>query len=374
MQFSFVFYGGILNINKITKNNIVTIIKSCILTLLLTSLVWVPFFKFEILNRNPVYTPAVSKSFYNGFSIFRIIKQVLLNKVTSQLSLFSVIGLILGIIFYIKLNYSLRKMLWISVFILFLCSSIFPWQVIPQVIIKFFKLFQSPQRFYILPQILLSYLFTVIIVKYINYKWSLDMMACCVIILAVFSQLLGQDRRVMSHRYSPIITRSYFDKARNKGMHLYGAAPYRVTHTNQFKYILNSKLSPCVDYYPKDALKVSSLINNNEAFTKDKSFYVRHNGYNAFSFYSPKKVHSVALPLFDYHGENLRVCINHHLIHYHINRDSLVTINKSNKGFNKITINYIPTLFLVVLKDILFILGIIWLIWYWIRYDNKLHY
>lgn len=424
LSLMFIFIWIISNISKINKYRIISLIKFVLLTICITSIVWIPVIKFRL--GSDIYTPAhPSLSYFygvNSTSIIYLVKMGLSPISGNVPNIFAFLGIYITILFYKNISYILKRLLLISITFIFIGSNLFPWKYLPSTIFKIFGIFQSPQRFFIIPQILLSYCFAVIIIKYVaynnltklkkillmvifllcslfnlikfwkynqffylifsvffivivlliiwnknNYKLSKLIIFTCIILscsLVVFNM---QQQTIYQHvKHGHIITKNYFNYHVRHNI----TVSYldSINKNSQFKYLVNFKISPTYDYYPNKSLPKVNYINNNEA--KDNNnliVHVKHVGYNKFLFNSPKKINRLALPLLHYKGEHLYMSVNHHLVHYHVNRNNLITLKDVKKGKNVITIHYVPYIWLTLLKITLFINGLVVIIFLWMK-------
>lgn len=383
----------IINIKRLNKFIYVRIIYSIIIIILLTSIVWLPALDLilhNIGNIKPLNAPQLF-----GYSIPYILKVSLFNYPNFCLGLFAIIGLLLAIILYSKGNIWLKQMFWISIIFLIVCSNIFPWKFLSSFsVFKVLKIFQFTYRFYIIPELLLCYMFAwglihiCSIKRFCKYKLIIiSFVILSAIVLQFFMQksminYSSKDKPVTTRfihyhtiiRYGKhaVINNGHIKPLRIKekiiifgGNHHIGYAnpEYKITNFNQIKLLCNYNFygTGNLDYYPMDSVYKSNLVNNNQAFIHHKVLAVKHTKFNTFRFNNKKNLKYIDLPILVYKHENLNIYLNGHIHRFYRSKNGLIK-TKIRRGNNRFYIKNIPNKLLeksICIQIFMGVLGIV---------------
>lgn len=382
IMFLFICLVLLINLKKINRAIIISLIKAITLTLMITSIVWIPAIHLLFNNIGQIYPPGMFH--LTGVNLLTLIKNGVSNRITYNLSIFSVIGIFLPLILYkwiyIKFDRNIKQMYGVAIFVILMCSF-FPWQITNYSIFKAIRVFQFTWRFYVIPECLLSYVMAFCIVSCISLKQVRAIFMLLLIFCAVAFQLYDQHQLINEAINSPSFTKTYVhdhnfiskgDPQHNipslKNIHFkYRKKPsfpfYKITNDNQLRLLTNVyTVENTPDYYMKDSLPKLNYINNNLGVHNNQSLEIKHIGYDTFSFDNKKRLNHLYLPLIHYNHENVHVYMDNHVTQFYSNKNDLISLSNINSGTHKIYIQYKPNLFLIMIKIILLIIGLTWLI------------
>ncbi|TMT02674.1 hypothetical protein FD687_01235 [Apilactobacillus kunkeei] len=317
---SFIFILLVLNISKFynNRNKILSLIKSILTSILLTSIFWIPFINISFNNK--LFIPEVSTlsgdSFQNVFAVFD-------NNVNTSITLISFIGIILCVIKYKFLSTTLKQLFWISVMFLIMSSDLFPWNILSK---TFLIHLQFPYRLNIIPQIILCYLFSVIFIRYINGFKKSTLMIVLLSISIIFLQMDAQKSLVNKYSSNPELQTHYVSSLNTL-----------LRNNNDFKKMLEDS-SVTTDYYPKKSMNISYNIGNHIATYDNKKIKINHKKNGTFTFQNDTNIKKLSLPIIYYKGLSYQVFLDGKKTSISHDINDLMTISNISKGSHKIKI------------------------------------
>lgn len=305
-----IFISLILTINyKKFKDSIFlkSFIKFFIVTILLTSIVWIPLVVISI--NNHISMPVVLNPLV-GVSFSTFVYMASNNVVSQYLTIFAVLGILFSIFKYKELHRYEKQLFWVSLFLIFVSSSFFPWDFLNGTFLK--QSFQFPYRFLLLSQPILCYLFaksTFLITK--AKKMKSIVIVIMVSFLVVTSQIVGQKEVVnMDVPYD-------FNNINNNGL-LYS------------------------DYWPKEITSrpyLYEMIKSHYGLGNNRKvmFYLDGNG--LFSFKTSASNSNVKVPFMIYRSVSYDVKIDGQNVKYSTDKNELMNISNVKKGSHKLLIS-----------------------------------
>ncbi|AYF92158.1 hypothetical protein [Apilactobacillus bombintestini] len=314
----------LVNLRKfqsITK--VISLAKSVITTILLTSFFWIPF--IIISSSNKIHTPD-NILFYDGTDFHTLISDSINNNISASITFVALIGLVLSIINYKNLFGYKKQIFWLSVIFLIICSPVFPWSVLKHTI---FSHIQFTNRIYVIPEVLLCYLFAENYVFMIKLKCIRHYLGAVVIaVLSILTLQFGaQETLVNNTTNRPRMTQPYS-----------GNWAFKLQNNSDFDNILNSTSLSNNDYYLQTSEHSYNEINNRLAIYDDKDIKVNLLGNGGFSFKLPSNSKRISLPFMYYNGINYQVKLDGKTIKGYPNKNALMTINNVRKGKHHVQI------------------------------------
>lgn len=307
---SFFFVFLVLAINYKQFNNVKVLksfIKFLVVTILITSVVWMPLIIISI--RNHISMPVVLTPLV-GVDFQTLLYTSSNNIVSQYLTIFSVMGIFLSIFKYKEINYKDKQLLWISIFLIFISSVFFPWNILNGTFLK--QTFQFPYRFLLLAQPLLCYLFaktTFIIIKNKNVKSYV--VAIIISLIVMVSQIVGQKEVVnMDSPYN-------FNNINNNGL-LYS------------------------DYWPKEITSrpyLYEMIKSHYGLGNNRKIMFYLDGNGSFSFKTSASNSNVKVPFMIYRSVSYDVKIDGQNVKYSTDKNELMNISNVKKGSHKLLIS-----------------------------------
>lgn len=367
----------IFNYRKVNIYLIKRIAQAITVVALITSIEWLPTVYFGINNYNNI--SSIGFPSMKGTSFMSLIHNSI--GISYGLSIFAICGLILGVFCYKKFNGCLKQMYIISLIVILICSNLFPWNLTNHGIFKIIKIFQFSWRFYIIPQIFLSYIFAKFIVEYISLRKIKSFLFVISICLLGLCQIHVQQENVnyalptVNYNFNKYdnsntkkisndnINKSLFSSEQVNG---FPKDKYKFTRSSQIDQLSkingNGSLS-FEDYYPKEPKYLLKFINNNLIFMpKNKnSMRFKHIGYNAYSFKNRYKNRHITIPIFCYNGEHINLYLNNKLTNFKVNKNSLISLNNVSNGTNFIYVEYKSNRIITIMSMLIFLLGLVML-------------
>lgn len=315
----------LFNTKIMRKENYISLLKAIIVSLLCTSIFWLPFIYLNLSNK--ISLP-ISYFTLAGNDFNPIINGILSNQVTLFINIIAFIGIILGAIFYKKLDLATQKLFIIALIFLFICSDFFPWIFLNDTILK--TTLQFSWRLYVIPQLLLCYVFAICFnkLKYVN-KHSIVSVGLLTILIMSF-QMDNQKSIINDNLSSHKLTKPY-TKLTNINFKIY--------NNSEFMHLINDYNIIDQDYLPNQSLRHFNQLQNRQAFYKiNKKIHMKLKGNGKFTFKAPRHIKELHLPFVYYNGVNYQVNINGKQSSYHADASKLMTINNIQKGHNTVQI------------------------------------
>lgn len=313
----------------ITKRKLLQLVKAVIMTISCTSVFWIPALNLGLHNQlvNP------DNMFMNGGVNWRnIFLDALLPYhyiIDHQFTLFTVnivalVTAFIGLVTFKKLSKIDKQIYVVSIILLLAYSSLFPWQKLINTPVN---LIQSPCRMYIIPQILLDYLFAVIIIHYViseRFNW-IKMILVVLTVIAFQSQY---QRQQIIHNLSGAQSQFIIYKGRS--------------NSNFRSRIFNRTGRD--DYYPQATARAHfyKQINRSLRSTINHTRFVNY-GNDVIKFKDNHR-RDLSLPYLYYHGVRYKVSVNGHQVSYACdNNHQLLKIPNVSLHKGTVKIKEIPT-------------------------------
>lgn len=307
----------LMNISKLTSKHILSFLKCAITFLLFTAIYWVPLITLLINNRLFFPEPWHDRV---GTSGNRILLDAIspMNYISDHqfvhftVNVVALIGLFLGIRYFRSFNRLDKQIYIIAVFLVFVYSFLFPWQLFQTLI----QIIQTPGRIYIVPQLLLDYLFAIIIVKDIHFnkarffnkisvKIILILMCFCSFQMMIQYQHINQniDHKESSEQVEKLINMP--------------------TMANKMG---NS------DYYPFSTVKnhMNHYINNHKSLNINRVNF-ENKGNGVLYYNHAKNLQKMVVPYLFYHAVDYKVTINGQKVRTSSNKKGLMTVASLNE-------------------------------------------
>ncbi|MDO4911962.1 MAG: hypothetical protein Q3960_00220 [Lactobacillus sp.] len=346
----------LINIKKIDKQKLIALGKAIGLTVLITSSFWIPFMLFDFFSYSklsPLYEPQLA-----GIDSYQLFTTVFTNQLNIQyaFSVITVIAIILGFIFYKKLNKLSKYSLWISFLTMLFSSRIVPWNLIDLTPVHYI---QFTWRFYIFVQFFGSVLLANLISLLPQNKRKIRIAAISLlyICLAVSScnlqlQLIKKSEPGLPVKKLLTYKNPYVN---------YSNVAYLIESPKQYNRMI--KYLNVLEYWPINSLKVKNIIffNSNRIIT-DKNKYIRtrlapfNNGIS-ISFKNKKAISKLELP-FVLYNKNYTVTVDGKLVETKIGKHDLAELNDVSAGNHKVVIKFKTTLLNITILS-LTIIGLV---------------
>lgn len=329
----------------VSKKNTCIILKQVSLSILSTSFVWLYPVCLLLYNHFKIATPG--RFLLKGQSLSVFFTDILNNKITPYITIIDMVAIILFFLSLKKIEKKDRNIFIIAIIILLVCSNVFPWWITNLSILKVFQIFQFTWRLYIIPNIILTYIFAECIskCKLFNSRWIITF---SVLFFSILLQFLNQNALINESKSRLSFDNDYIKHSIVEGYNVKspykrvkasenGKSIYKITSENDYKNLLDTYTNTVgPDYYPKYS---SSFLNNNfDNINHDivlsnsgEQTVLKRIGYNSFKFNLKEDKTNIILPIVMYKGENLEVLLNGKRIKY-FNDDGLIRLNGNFKG------------------------------------------
>ncbi|TLQ20817.1 hypothetical protein FEZ41_02010 [Lentilactobacillus parafarraginis] len=327
----------IINYHELSKFKFFQLAKAVSLTILLTISFWLPAFNF---SRTQLVTPYAFA--LNGVSITRYLSQTLTNQITYGITLFSLAGFLLGIVYYRRLTRFLRPLLWLSIAYFLISSSLVPWHAFQSTPLR---LIQFPWRLLIFPQFFLTVIFSVAITELLREIASRRLRGSLVAVILLVTVLLSLDVQHNHIKFEISSPEINYQLSKSQGFSYHkGLAWYKIT--NQYEYENLMGHIGVADYLPQKmrssfdtvaAPEHYAIIGNTNVVIPTKI----QSGPNqaTISIDGQNPLSHVELP-FAIYNAHYRVTLDGKSIPLSKSHRSLLTINHISSGPHKIHVVY----------------------------------
>lgn len=334
----------IINYKLISTCMLINIIKASILTILSTSLIWLSMLKILFTNK------LTSMSFGTVFpdDIYGDIEKGLNNNLVSNtssqdLNLFSLLGIILGIIFFKRFPKIIKRLYIFAIFIFIFCSKYFPWQIFNgnSSLDKAMQNLQFTCRLLVVPQLIFEFIMAFCLINHLQTckKYTKIISTIITILFIILIQISGQEFCIHSTGNNLSNDRTSFQAK---------------------TFILNADHQ---DYWPLTAKSQSNnLYSHNGRFENSHLNIFLHpqgNGKFIFNCYNHHS-NNLIIPFLYYHKIHYQCYLDHKLMAIHPNKNQLLVVKHPhlNKGNHYIHI-IIQTDFITKLSVCLSGLGLL---------------
>ena len=312
----------LVNISAFKKfDKWISLFKSIVVTILCTSIFWFSFIMLS--HNNSMNIPTGSLMNGNDFSF--LISAAMNNNISSTLTLSGLMGLILSVVNYKKLSITYKKIFWISILFLFICSQAFPWSILSHTLVD---RLQFPNRIYIIPEVLLCFLFAHNFIILCRNKKHNFLILIGAVLSIIILQMGAQETLVNSTINNPRLITLYS-----------GNTNVKLQDNSDYNNILKSSVLGNNDYYLQASETSKNEINNQLAiYDGDKDTKVNLLGNGGFSFKLPSNSKRFSLPFMYYHGIDYQVKLDGKNVKGYPNKNALMTINNVGKGKHHVQI------------------------------------
>lgn len=314
----------LININKFfDKNKIFALGKAIVLTVLLTTLYWIPF--VIIVGNNAIdFPPPYWK--VAGTDLNTWYTAIIQNSVGPYFNVINLLGLVLGIVFFMKLSKYSKQLVLVGIAFLFLCSNLFPWNLLANTGIN--DSLQFTWRLNIIPQVIFCYIFAEVIVKLFKKPVMAVVSIVVSTIVIVFLQLSAQESLVQSTKNNLELTHA-FSKDRKE---------YRLNNNDDFRHLIFTSAGE-IDYYPSAAVKQYGNTNRHIAtYDGHKKLKVKLLGNGQFTFKNSVHINKMALPFLHYKGIAYEVKLDGKTVKTTHNKYALITLKNVSAGKHRVQI------------------------------------
>ncbi len=327
---------------------------SFILSILSTSSFWIPAFYFG--HHVNMSAPFVFN--LNGINLITMFENGLSNGVLYGISLIPILGLILGVIFYKGASRASKQAFWLSVGLIIVSSSLFPWIVFQNSIIKYL---QFPWRLLIIPQLLFTYIFSESFSKLLKKIKYPDFQKILIILTFLTLIVLSQNSQLkrinfempspeINSQLSPNISFPYKD----------GIAWYKITNIYEYQNLMD--FNGVMDYLPKTSTQMfDTIATHNAILNNGKTIPTRTYSYGKYltiNFKLNKRAQYIDLPFFIYNKKNYRVIINGKHSLFELGQNNLLRLKKLNRGNYSIKITFHNSIMSVIILTMSILGGI----------------
>jgi hypothetical protein len=325
------------------------LLKAILIASLLASSFLIPFILLSMQN-----TISLPQSFNNlsGDNILHILGAAFDNGINPGITIIAVLGLAISIVRYKDLDYYNKQILWISIGIIIICSYFFPWNILNNTFIK--ESFQFSWRLFIIPQLLLSYLFAANIFKLCKNNSQTVLAILSITIAVIMIQLTSQQTLIDSQNNNHNLTTPYTD-----------IIQANITSNKEFNNIIHGNSAGMTDYYPQKlantVINGNRNVNTNLGTSNNKQLKVELLGNGQFTFSNQHTIKKLHFPFIIYHGLQYQIKIDGKEVPNTIDHNQLLTLNNVPRGSHHLQIT-IQQSEINIVSVILTSLGIIILI------------
>ena len=327
-----------INYKKVKDIKVVkSIIKVLINVVLLTGIFWIPFFIISIQNHISMPVNSIP---IDGLDYSKIIFGAFNNELVGPyISVVAILGLIISLVNYKKLSLYSKQILWISIIFIVITSKFIPWFIIRNTFLE--RGFQTPYRLLVIPQLLLTYLFSEQLKCFIKNNKRKVLVVFFISFIVMCAQINNQ-KSIIDSANTNKVSDDFISKLKNNGVSY-------------------------VDYFPKNSLKVSDeLFNHRIIVNNDREATSNLLGNGKFSFKLDKSTKSLKMPFLIYNGIDYQVKVDGNNYKFHADQDSRLTINHLHKGKHTVQV-IVHKSWYDYLSYVLSALGVIILAFAWIR-------
>lgn len=325
--FSLIFLLIIFNFKQLNKIKLILLVKSFSLTLLTTAVFWASLVFLELSNK--IIPPHFVGIPLSGISFDSYFYNAVSTNAGCYMDFFALIGLLLSVLNYKKLdNYSVQ-MFWIAIMYIFVCSNFFPWSILNYTFIE--PIIQFSYRLFVIPQMLLCFLFSKNILALSNNKHGKFIILIISSILVIFLQVVGQQKVVNKNINSPEL-RTFQKYERSQRKPFNRVPKYRVDNQRDFDVLVDSPKILYTDYWPKASISKFHEVEKSKAtYNRILHVKVHPKGNGKFVFSAPCEIPKLQLPFLFYHGIHYQVRMDHKAVSYG-NEHSYMCVRHVPKG------------------------------------------
>lgn len=342
----------LVNLKKIDKKQIINILTDIVISFISTSFVWLyPTYLF-LVNHFKIATPGRFALTGQKFSNFFL--SIFSNEISPYISIIGIFALFLFVFCYKKITVENKKIFWIAIALILICSNIFPWGITNVSVFKAFQIFQFTWRLYLIPNLLFIYIFSEEITQFSVFNRFKGLITFGIVLLVVLLQFGKQVSLLHTANNRSDFSYSYVNKKMADGYNVHkqkrvfasdnGKSIYKISTDSDYYRLINTYTNTVgPDYYPKQSVAElnSSFddINNNVVMgSKKGSSVLKRIGYNKFEFFVQRNNKNISLPIVLYKGENLQITLNGKEVSYY-NDNGILKLQGSFKGKYIVTIN-----------------------------------
>lgn len=328
----------IINLKKINQRKLINLLKGVGISTAVTSSFWLPALSFGTSTR--IVTP--QKFPLNGISWESFIKNPVTSASWYGISLLAIVGLILGLLTYRYLPKYLRQALWLSIGIILISSSLFPWEILQKTPLS---MIQFSWRLLVFPQLFLMVIFGYTMVYWVQklpVKWAMVGIGLTSLVIVGLS-MQAQYRLVKFQVDAPEI--NYTLTSDQNIPYKKGMAWFKTTNVYEYRNLVG--FTGNRDYYPKSITipifnqiafpTHNALLDNNATTTPVKTRPGGNQATLTFNLTTP--VRSIEMPFVIY-NHHYQVTLDGKSTDLKISRRNLLTFNHLSAGRHTVHISY----------------------------------
>lgn len=251
----------LMNFKLINKQKVLNLLKSMLITGLLTSGFWLPAIKFGLGTKmNP---PVLFQ--LNGINLFDYFQRALTNNITYGFTLVPVLGIVFGAIGYLHINRYLKQIYWFSIALILISSSLFPWDIFQNTPLK---IVQFPWRLLVIPQLLLTYIFAIEGTRWLSKiadtkikNWVVSIVTVGIVALCINTQLRTVDFQISSPEINYSLNTNNYLPSKN------GVLWFKVTNNDEFNNLMGFIRNQ--DYLPVNSNNVFPMYSTHWGMNND---------------------------------------------------------------------------------------------------------
>lgn len=318
---------------------------SFILSILSTSSFWIPAFYFG--HHVNMTAPFVFS--LNGINLITMFENGFSNGALYGISLIPILGLMLGVIFYKESSKASKQAFWLSVGLIVVSSSLFPWIIFQNSIIKYL---QFPWRLLIIPQLLFTYIFSESFSKLLKRIKYPDFQKILIILTFLTFIVLSQNsqiKRINFEMPSPEI--NYQLSPNSSFPYKDGIAWYKITNIYEYQNLMG--FNGTMDYLPKTSIQMfDTIATHNAILNNGKIMPTRTYSYGKYltiNFKLNKKTRHIDLPFYIYNKKDYQVTINGKHSLFDLGQSNLLRLNDLSRGNYSIKITFHNSIMSVII-------------------------
>ncbi len=321
----------------------VSLLKGAILTVLLSSLTWVPIVYFTFFSSEKYQVPSVPFGL-QGSSLASIFEFSAISNSTMYLGLASALSLILCIINYNNMTREQKQLFFLSILFVLLQSPLVPWQKLQGTP---FSVIQFPWRLLIVPMVCLDYLLVVnflyLIRESLKNKRTVKAVGALGTVILVSCIMLRYHEIIQSQIVNPEVN---YQITPQRGLPMQNDLhTYKITNIYEYQNMLGYNNS--WDYYP--------FVTANNGTTLPR--IIQHLGFNLntgksfpvnfqaipegikFNFQTSAKSTNMELPFVAY-DHHYQVFLDGHPTKWILSSSAVIQLNNVSRGKHNVLIKY----------------------------------
>jgi len=327
-----------INYKKLNKDKMLNIAKAIGLTVLLTSMFWLPSLIFGM--STDISMPQIFP--LGGISLVDYTGDALSNNVSYGFTIVAILGFVFGTISYKHLFSELRQVYWVSLAYVLLSSNLFSWGLLQNTV---FKIIQFPWRILIFPQLGFCLIFCVTISYFLAHITDRQLIRLCVggLCLVALALSIDAQRKIIKFEIgSPEINFTLSSNPDGGIRYKDGRAWYKATNNYEYANLMGYIYSQ--DYYPKRSTsEFMNMANHNMILHKTHAHVVNNTTSipdgTETSLTLTKPTQKVTLPTMLY-GSMYRVSVDNNTVNPEKDAHDLLVVRGLSKGKHTVRVAY----------------------------------